>query len=743
MKKLIFSLFVTVALLIGHQSYAQTGVAINTTGADAASSAMLDVSAANKGILVPRMTAMERLGILNPAKGLLVYQNDGTEGFYYFDGTVWTRLANGTYTETDPVVKAINGIVKSNGTAISSATAGTDYITPAGNETLTNKTINGLTPTAAATGFTIAGGTAPKTLTVSDNATVSGTNTGDQTLSGMGGVAANTAITGATNTKITYDSKGLVTAGTAATTADIAASANKNYVTDAQAVVIGNTSGTNTGDDAVNSNYSSLVTNANHSGDAEGATALIVKKINGVALSGLATGILKNTTTTGVPSIAVSADFPTLNQNTTGTASNVTGTVAIANGGTGATTATNAINALLPAQSSNSGKYLSTDGSSTSWTSPASGWSLTGNAFGATTTNFIGTTDNNALVFKVNGNKAGEVSSGTNTSFGYQTLNVNTGLYNTANGYQALYSNAGGYRNTANGSGALYNNTEGDNNTANGYDAGRFITDGSTANATGTKSVYFGALTKSFADAQTNQIVIGYDAIGAGSNTATLGNSFITTTVLRGNVRHYGTTSGYVGLQAPATVSTPYSLTLPITAPASNGQVLSATTAGVMSWVTPATSLAIGNAYGGGIIFWLDASKQHGLIAATTDQSTLIEWYYGNNLTGATLDGVYAGKANTRIIVAFQGAGSYAAKLCDDYAVTVNNEYYDDWYLPSKYELNLLYNQKAIVGGFDPDWYWSSTEANQYFAWGQYFGNGLQDGPYKFKQYHVRAVRAF
>ena len=56
--------------------------------------------------------------------------------------------------------------------------------------------------------------------------------------------------------------------------------------------------------------------------------------------SALGTGILKTTTTTGALTIAVAADFPTLNQNTTGTASNVTGTVVVANGGTGATTLT-------------------------------------------------------------------------------------------------------------------------------------------------------------------------------------------------------------------------------------------------------------------------------------------------------------------------------------------------------------------------------------------------------------------
>ena len=60
-----------------------------------------------------------------------------------------------------------------------------------------------------------------------------------------------------------------------------------------------------------------------------GSVATTVARINGVALSGLATGILKNTTGTGAPSIAVAADFPTLNQSTTGnaaTATNVAGT---------------------------------------------------------------------------------------------------------------------------------------------------------------------------------------------------------------------------------------------------------------------------------------------------------------------------------------------------------------------------------------------------------------------------------
>jgi len=59
-------------------------------------SAILDVKvtgATKKGVLIPRMTASERLSISSPAVGLLVYQTDGTPGFYYWDGSVWQRLS--------------------------------------------------------------------------------------------------------------------------------------------------------------------------------------------------------------------------------------------------------------------------------------------------------------------------------------------------------------------------------------------------------------------------------------------------------------------------------------------------------------------------------------------------------------------------------------------------------------------------------------------------------------------------
>jgi hypothetical protein len=159
---------------------------------------------------------------------------------------------------------------------------------------------------------------------------------------------------------------------------------------------------------------------------------------------------------------------------------------------------------------------------------------------------------------------------------------------------------------------------------------------------------------------------------------------------------------------------------------------------------TSSTPLAIGQSYGGGVIFWIDASGQHGLIAATINQSTSILWCNGTyTTTGATLNAVYAGMSNANKIIANQGAGSYAAQVCADYSVTVNNEYYDDWYLPSKYELNLLYLQKTAVGGFASAIYWSSCEYDNYSASAQYFVNGAQYSMDKIEAAYVRAVRAF
>jgi hypothetical protein len=124
-----------------------------------------------------------------------------------------------------------------------------------------------------------------------------------------------------------------------------------------------------------------------------------------------------------------------------------------------------------------------------------------------------------------------------NTAIGRDALlNNTTGINNTAIGRVALLNNTTGSDNTAIGRDALFSNTTGGRNTAIGLNAGRFIADGTTANEITAYSVYLGFGTKALANDETNQIVIGHNAIGNGSNSVTLGNTSITKTVLRANV---------------------------------------------------------------------------------------------------------------------------------------------------------------------------------------------------------------
>ena len=187
-----------------------------------------------------------------------------------------------------------------------------------------------------------------------------------------------------------------------------------------------------------------------------------------------------------------------------------------------------------------------------------------------------------------------------------------------------------------------------------------------------------------------------------------------------------------------------------LTAAGTNGQVLTSTNAGTLTWTTPSGGgdvHTIGETYGGGIVFYVYDNGKHGLIAAKSDQSSGIRWYGGSNTnTRARADGVGAGLKNTAIIIANQGAvdgNSFAATVCNEYSVTVDGVTYGDWYLPSKNELNLLYLQKSVVGGFADDFYWSSTEAGNFVTWFQNFLNGVQGFNDKNATSYVRAVRAF
>ena len=164
----------------------------------------------------------------------------------------------------------------------------------------------------------------------------------------------------------------------------------------------------------------------------------------------------------------------------------------------------------------------------------------------------------------------------------------------------------------------------------------------------------------------------------------------------------------------------------------------------------------LGESAYGGIIACLNGGLNN-LIAATADNSTSIQWGgSGTNISSAS--STTDGQTNTTRIVEVLGESStYAARLCSNYEVDSQgktpcesgNTCYSDWFLPASYripesgQLNCLYTNRAVVGGFDRAYYWSSTNANEWLGGSQDFDGGGQVNYAKFELIHVRCVRAF
>jgi hypothetical protein len=117
-------------------------------------------------------------------------------------------------------------------------------------------------------------------------------------------------------------------------------------------------------------------------------------------------------------------------------------------------------------------------------------------------------------------------SGSNNSGFGNRSLyNNTTGGSNCALGYSALESNTAGANNTGVGMAALFSQGTGSNNVALGSTAGRYIADSVTANAACDNSIFIGYNARPQASGQSNQTVIGHNAVGLGANTTVIGNS--------------------------------------------------------------------------------------------------------------------------------------------------------------------------------------------------------------------------
>ena len=166
----------------------------------------------------------------------------------------------------------------------------------------------------------------------------------------------------------------------------------------------------------------------------------------------------------------------------------------------------------------------------------------------------------------------------------------------------------------------------------------------------------------------------------------------------------------------------------------------------------PAPAIVLGDPLGGGTVACLGGAPYENLIAATTNNSSGIQWYNGTyTTTNATSDD--DGLSNTNTIVTSQGATitNYAAGLCQFYSVDsagnspcqTGNTCYYDWFLPAKNQLDCLNRNAQIVGGFGSAFYWSSSETFLTNAWAQFFPGGDRSPNFgKFNTLAVRCVRA-
>ena len=612
-------------------------------------------------------------------------------------------------------------------------------------------------------------------------------------------IVPNSTISAATKTKITYDSKGLVTAGADATTADIAASTNRNYVTDVQAGVLSNTSGINTGDESESS---------------------IKTKLGIITLTG---------TNTGDQTISLTGDV-------TG-AGTGTITATLTNSGVTAGSYGNALS--IPTFNVDAKGRLTAAGtvSVTSTVVPYTG------ATGAVNLGAYDLTVNGVRVGLGNGARS------SNTAIGFESLNLNTtGYNNTAVGYKAFDNNKTGYNNTIIGYEADANLDFHYNATAIGYQAivsaSNRVQLGNTnvSNVKTSGTLTAGTVTYPNAHNSTAGQLLSIDGSGTATwatlDAGTLSGTTLKSTITGSSLTSVGTltnltvtnpivgsitgnaatatsatTAGNITATSNTTLTTLSNLTSvgTLTSATVNGKVIvgassaasasavleansttqgflpprmsgaqrdaiSSKAAGLVVWCTNCGQngelqvyngtawtnmiggtasnaiLSIGDEYQGGKIAYIlvsgdpgfDANTPHGLIAATADQGTgIIRWHdlTTTNIAGATGTAIGTGLSNTQAIInaSQQASTSYAAGL----ARAHTGGGYTDWYLPSKDELNKLYLNRSAIGGFAAGGYWSSTEKDNERAWYHHFNWGFQDGNGKGSSLFVRAIRSF
>lgn len=127
------------------------------------------------------------------------------------------------------------------------------------------------------------------------------------------------------------------------------------------------------------------------------------------------------------------------------------------------------------------------------------------------------------------------------------------------------------------------------------------------------------------------------------------------------------------------------------------------------------TTHYVGESFGGGIVFYVHEDGKHGIITSTVDRSTRMR------RQNETFANTGAANFNTERISAIKGVEDDEAPTYFNY----EDSYYSDWYLPSKYELSLLYLNRSVLGGYASFAKgWNSTEDSRVNAWFKSFATG-------------------
>jgi hypothetical protein len=631
---MITNRFIIILILISIKALALSQTAIITddpTYTSGIASSVLDVKSTTKGIMIPRVSLIERGMISNPATGLLVFQTDNTPGYYYYNGSQWSSVGAGT--SPDGSETKVNS-----GTNLAiggSGTTGSPYTVTYSSQSVTQDQRNSISsPYAGQFVWCNNCGTAGEYQVYNGSAWTN--MCGGSAMPVMPTVTTTTvtSILGTTATSggnVTSEGGGSVSARGVCwnTSANPTISNNKTTDGSGQGVFSSSLTGL-----TPNTTYYVRAYATNAAGTSYGAELNFVTVASAPTVTTTTISSITSTTASGGGNVTSSGGASVTAY---GVCWNTTGTPTVSNSKTTDGSGTGSFTSALTSLSSGTTYYVR-----------------------AYATNSVGTSYGSQEVFAT-------------TTVVLPTVTTTT-PYDISN-FQ-VYS---GGNVTSDGGGTIL---------------ARGICMSTSANPT-------------IANSPTN------DGSGIGSFTS----------------YKSGLSSG---------------TTYHIRAYAQN-------TAGVAYGSDIAfIALSLGDSFQGGLVAYLltvgdpgyDTQVPHGIIAASADQFSIYTWWNGGYvITGASGTALGTGASNTTRIVSVQGAGPYAASICND--LVLNS--YSDWYLPSNDELYKLYNARAYIG-LSTNEYWSSSEYSSDTLYQARFvigSGGTQSYGYKSSLKYLRAIRSF